>query len=300
MSDGWVIAASIARLLRLGEVLHRHGVPAPLRGFLERAEQPARPERTCVAWELAVGAADALVRRGDAETLRSLREPYGSARYHAIQSVLSRKDHDEETVLWIADHLEHHYDEVLESIVGRPERREFAKRWARDTSRPRSFRRHAAARWLLTHPSGGEHAHVCWVFTELPVGHALHYVDAALAHPDEAIGAAAIALLPRALAESGADADLASVVRRFSDSRPNVRAQRNRRGAHRAAAASHPRRRAQGRPHRVRRARTARPPQRRRAGSRTDRASRARARAGWDCECASHSRPRRSGGGAPP
>lgn len=150
-----VIAASVARLLRLGEVLHRHGVPSPLRGFLERAEQPALPDRTCVAWELAVGAADALVRRGDAETLRSLREPYGSARYHAIQSVLSRKDHDEETVLWIADQLEHHYDEVLESIVGRPERRELARRWARDTSRARSFRRHAAARWLLTHPAGG-------------------------------------------------------------------------------------------------------------------------------------------------
>jgi len=209
------ITANIERLLRLGEVLHRHGVPAPLSEFLEQAESPPRFDRTCVAWELGVGAADALLRLRDAASLRSLREPYGSARYGAISNALDRKNHDEETVLWIADHLGARHDEVLESIIGRPERREVAKRWALDASA--SFRRHASARWLLSHPVAGEHEHVRWLLTELPVEHSLHYVKPALAHPDETVRAAALTLLPRVLEELGADADLASVARSFFD-----------------------------------------------------------------------------------
>jgi hypothetical protein len=217
------IAESVALVLRLGEVLHRHGVPEPLYVLLEEmllGETEPQPSsyRTSVVWELGVGAADALLRLRDAAALRSLREPYGSARQHAVSSVLSRKDHDEETVLWIAEHLGERYDEVLESIVGQPERREIAKRWALDASL--SFRRHAAAGWLLSHPASGEHEHVRWLLTQLPVEHSLHHVGPALAHPDEDIGAAASALLPRALQELGADADLAAVARSFFDPGP--------------------------------------------------------------------------------
>lgn len=210
------VAASIARLLRLGEVLYRHDVRLPLRSLLEQTELRPSFDRTGVAWELGVGAADALLRLRDAAALRSLREPYGSAQYDAVSSVLSRKSHDEETVLWIADQLKERWDEVLESIVGRPERREVAKRWALDASA--SFRRHAAAGWLLSHPATGEYEYVRWLLTELPVEHSLHYVKPALAHPDDAVGAAAISLLPRVLEGLGADADLASVARSFFDS----------------------------------------------------------------------------------
>ena len=94
-----VIAESIARLLRLGEVLHRHGDRTPLCRLLEETGPQPGIDRTGVAWELGVGAADALLRLRDAASLRSLREPYGSARCHAVSSVLSRKSHDEETVL---------------------------------------------------------------------------------------------------------------------------------------------------------------------------------------------------------
>jgi hypothetical protein len=97
------ITANIEHLLRLGEVLHRHDVPAPLREFLEQTESPPRFDRTCVAWELGVGAADALLRLRDAASLRSLREPDRSARNVAVSRVLDRKNHDEETMLWIAD-----------------------------------------------------------------------------------------------------------------------------------------------------------------------------------------------------
>ena len=213
-----VIANGIARMLRLGEVLHRHGIQAPLHGLLEQTEARPHIDRTSVAWELGVGAADALLRLRDAASLRSLCEPYRSARSDAVWSVLSRKSHDEETVLWIADHLGERYDEVLESIVGRPERREVAKRWALDASS--SFRRHAAAGWLLRHHAAGEVEHVRWLLTERAVKDSLHYVKAALAHRDEAVGAAAIALLPRALAELGAGADLVALVRRSFDPWP--------------------------------------------------------------------------------
>lgn len=212
------IANGIARVLRLGEVLHRHGVPAPLRGLLEQTEARPHIDRTSVEWQLGVGAADALLRLRDAASLRSLREPYRSARYDAVSSALSSKNHDEETVLWIADHLEERYDEVLESIVGRPERREVARRWALDASS--SFRRHAAAVWLLRHPAAGEVEHVRWLLTDLAVKDSLHYVKPALAHPHEAVGAAAIALLPRALDQLGDGADLVAVVQRSFDPWP--------------------------------------------------------------------------------
>lgn len=212
------IENGIARLLRLGEVLHRHGIQAPLCGLLEQTEARPYVDRTSVAWELGIGAADALLRLRDAATLRSLREPDRSTRSDAVWSVLCRKSHGEETVLWIADHLGERYDEVLESIVGRPERREVAKRWALDASS--SFRRHAAAGWLLRHPAAGEAEYIRWLLTELAMKDSLHYVKPALAHPDEAVGAAAIALLPRALAELGADADLVALVRRSFDPWP--------------------------------------------------------------------------------
>jgi len=205
------IANGVARLLRLGETLHRHGVPAPLRGLVEQTERRPHFDQTSVDWELGSGAADALLRLRDAASLRSLHEPYGSARSDAVRSVLSRKSHDEDTVLWIADHLGDRYDEVLESIVGRPERREIAKRWALDASF--LYRRHAAAGWLLRHPAAGEVEHVRWLLTELAVKHSLHNVEPALAHLDEDVGAAAIALLPRALDEVGAGGDLAALVR---------------------------------------------------------------------------------------
>lgn len=208
-----VIGDSIACLLWLGEALHRHGDPEPLRGLLEQVQSRPPFDRMDVAWELGVGAADALLRLRDAASLRSLRGPHGAARYEAVSSVLSRKSHDEETVLWIADQFGGRYDEVLESIIGRPERREVAKRWALDASS--SFRRQAAAHWLLRHPAAGEGEHVRWLFAELPVEHSLHYVRPALAHPDEAIGAAAIALLPRVLGVLGANADLVFVARSF-------------------------------------------------------------------------------------
>lgn len=214
------IENGIARVLRLGEVLHRHSARAPLRGLLEQTETRPHIDRTSVEWELGIGAADALLRLRDAASLRSLREPDRSARSDAVWSVLSRKSHDEGTVLWIADQLGERYDEVLESIVGRPERREIAKRWALDASS--SFRRHAAAGWLLRHPDpvAGEAEHVRWLLTELAVKDSLHYVKPALAHPDKAVGAAAIALLPRALAELGAGGELVALVRSSFDPWP--------------------------------------------------------------------------------
>ena len=214
------VAESVACVLRLGEVLHRHGVPESLCTLLEETEPQPLIGRASVAWELGVGAADALLRLRDAASLRSLREPRGSARGHAVSTVLSRESHDEETVLWIAEHLGDRYDEVLESIVDRPERREIARRWAQDASA--SLRRHAAAGWLLSHPASGEHEHVRWLLTQLPVELSLYHVGPALAHPDEDIGAAASALLPRALAQNelGADADLVAVARSFFDPGP--------------------------------------------------------------------------------
>jgi hypothetical protein len=43
------------------------------------------------------------LRLRDAASLRSLREPDRSARNVAVSRVLDRKNHDEETMLWIAD-----------------------------------------------------------------------------------------------------------------------------------------------------------------------------------------------------
>lgn len=212
------IANRIERLVRLGEVLHRHSVPAPLCALLEQTE--ARPyfDQTSVAWELGVGAADALLRLRDAASLRSLREPDRSARCHAVSIALSGKSHDEETVLWIADQLGDRCREVLDGIVSRPERREVARHWSRDASAP--ARRHEAAFWLLRHPEEGEAEHVRWLLTEHAVKDSLYCVKPALAHLDEAVRAAAISLLPRALAEPGAGADLVALVQTSFDPWP--------------------------------------------------------------------------------
>jgi hypothetical protein len=101
---------------------------------------------------------------------------------------------------------------------GAPERREFAKRWALDASCP--FRCRAAAGWLLRHPVAGEAEHVRWLLTDLAVKDSLHDVKAALAHPDDAVAKAAIALLPRAFDAHGG-AELVAVVQRSFDPWPD-------------------------------------------------------------------------------
>lgn len=205
------VAEGIERLLRLGESLHRHGIRDPLLGLFEQIEPRPFHDRTSAAWELQVGAADALLRLRDAESLRSIRERHRNTQVDAVSSVLARS-HDEETLLWVADNLEVRCDEILASLAGRPEWRDVAKRWALD---PRHPWRSSAARQLLEHPVAGESQHVRWLLTDLPVAHSCLYVQAGLAHPDEAVQRAATALLERALDGLSADPDLVSVARCF-------------------------------------------------------------------------------------
>jgi hypothetical protein len=200
------------RLLRLGEVLHRHGIRAPLYALLAEAKTQPYAGRSSLAWELGLGATAALLRLRDAEELRSVLGRSDSAQAAAVEIVLAR-EHDEETRLWIVDVLGQVHQDFLASIAGRPERRDMAKRWALDPSH--SYRRHVAAKWLIEHPASEEAEYVQWLLTSEPVAHSCFYVRAGLAHPDVVIRRAAAGLLQRVLREASSNTDLVSVAHCF-------------------------------------------------------------------------------------